>query len=182
MYLKKSFNQKRNKTQLSFVQGYRVDGKVKHKVIQNLGYLEDYLDKYKDPVAHFQQIAKEWNEKQQAPATIEVGLSEKLPDQCLNRKNLGYAIIKLVYAKLQIREFFQNKQRQIPVEYNLNSISPCWYSTGSCSPHQKRTLLTQKTAFLTVSTSRWMMSTGRLAIFADIHRNSKGICIPGSPV
>ncbi len=122
MYLKKSFNKNRNKTQLSFVQGYRIDGKVKHKVIQNLGYLEDYLDKYKDPVAHFQQIAKEWNERQEAPETIEVKLSEKLPDQCSNRKNLGYAIIKLVYAKLQIREFFQNKQRQLPVEYNLNSI------------------------------------------------------------
>jgi hypothetical protein len=54
--------------------------------------LEDYLDKYEDPVAHFQQIAKEWNEKQQTPETIAVGLSEKLPDQCLNRKNLGYAI------------------------------------------------------------------------------------------
>ena len=50
MYLKKSFNKKRNKTQLSFVQGYRKDGKVKHKVIKNLGYLEDYLDEYDDPV------------------------------------------------------------------------------------------------------------------------------------
>lgn len=122
MYLKKSFNKKRNKTQLSFVQGYRVDGKVKHKVIENLGYLEDYLDKYEDPVAYFQQIAKEWNERQAVPETIEVRLSEKLPDQCCSRKNLGYAIIKLVYAKLQIREFFQNKQRQLPVGYNLNSI------------------------------------------------------------
>ncbi len=122
MYLKKSFNKKRNKTQLSFVQGYRIDGKVKHKVIENLGYLEDYLDQYEDPIAHFQQIAKEWNNRQEAPGTLEVGLSEKLPDQCSNRKNLGYAIIKLVYAKLQIREFFQNKQRQLPVEYNLNSI------------------------------------------------------------
>lgn len=122
MYLKKSFNKKRNKTQLSFVQGYRIDGKVKHKVIENLGYLEDYLDRYEDPVAHFQQIAKEWNACQEAPETIEVKLSEKLPDQCSNRKNLGYAIIKLVYARLQIREFFQNKQRQLPVEYNLNSI------------------------------------------------------------
>ena len=46
----------------------------------------------------------------------------KLPDQCFNRKNLGYAIIKLIYSKLQIREFFQNKQRQLPVEYNLNSV------------------------------------------------------------
>ncbi len=122
MYLKKSFNKKRNKTQLSFVQGYRIDGKVKHKVIQNLGYLEDYLDKYEDPIAYFQQIAKEWNAKQNVPDTIEVKLSQKLPDQCTNRKNLGYAIIKIIYAKLQIREFLQNKQRQISVEYNLNSI------------------------------------------------------------
>lgn len=122
MYLKKSFNKKRNKTQLSFVQGYRINGKVKHKVIQNLGYLEDYLDKYEDPIAYFQQVAKEWNASQAAPETIEVRLSEKLPDQCSNRKNLGYAIIKIVYAKLRIREFFQNKQRQLPAEYNLNSI------------------------------------------------------------
>ena len=122
MYLKKSFNKKRNKTQLSFVQGYRIDGKVKHKVIQNLGYLEDYLDKYEDPIAYFQQIAKEWNAKQDVPDTIEVKLSQKLPDQCTNRKNLGYAIIKIIYAKLQIREFLQNKQRQISAKYNLNSI------------------------------------------------------------
>ncbi len=122
LYLKKSFNKKRNKTQLSFVQGYRIDGKVKHKVIQNLGYLEDYLDKYEDPIAYFQQIAKEWNAKQNVPDTIEVKLSQKLPDQCTNRKNLGYAIIKIIYAKLQIREFLQNKQRQISAKYNLNSI------------------------------------------------------------
>lgn len=151
-------------------------------MIQNLGYLEDYLDKYKDPVAHFQQIAKEWNEKQQAPETIAVGLSEKLPDQCLNRKNLGYAIIKLVYAKLQIREFFQNKQRQIPAEYNLNSIFSLLVFNRFLFPSSKRTLLRQKAAFLTVLTSRWMMSTGRLAIFADIHRISKDICMPESPV
>lgn len=122
MYLKKSFNKKRNKTQLSFVQGYRIDGKVKHKVIKNLGYLEDYLDQFEDPIAHFQQIAKEWNADQETLDTIEVSLSEKLPDQCFNRKNLGYAIIKLIYSKLQIREFFQNKQRQLPVKYNLNSV------------------------------------------------------------
>ena len=60
MCILKKVSIKKNKTQLSFVQGYRKDGKVKHKVIKNLGYLEDYLDEYDDPVAHFQQIAKEW--------------------------------------------------------------------------------------------------------------------------
>lgn len=99
-----------------------MDGKVKHKVIENLGYLEDYLDRYEDPVAHFQQVAKERNAGQEVPETIEVSLSDRLPDQCSSRKNLGYAIIKIIYAKLQIREFFQNRQRQLPVKYNLNSI------------------------------------------------------------
>ena len=147
MYLKKSFNKKRNKTQLSFVQGYRMDGKVKHKVIQNLGYLEDYLNEYEDPVAHFQQIAKEWNARQEVPETIEVRLSEKLLDQCDNRKNLGYAIIKLIYAKLLIREFFQNKQRQLPVEYNLNSIFSLLIFNRFLFPSSKKNAYETKNRF-----------------------------------
>ena len=147
MYLKKSFNKKRNKTQLSFVQGYRMDGKVKHKVIQNLGYLEDYLNEYEDPVAHFQQIAKEWNARQEVPETIEVRLSEKLLDSCDNRKNLGYAIIKLIYAKLQIREFFQNKQRQLPVEYNLNSIFSLLIFNRFLFPSSKKNAYETKNRF-----------------------------------
>lgn len=147
MYLKKSFNKKRNKTQLSFVQGYRINGKVKHKVIQNLGYLEDYLDKYEDPIAYFQQIAKEWNASRDMPGTIEVSLSEKLPDHCSNRKNLGYAIIKIIYAKLCIREFFHNKQRQLPVEYNLNSIFSLLIYNRFLFPSSKKNAFETKDRF-----------------------------------
>lgn len=147
MYLKKSFNKKRNKTQLSFVQGYRINGKVKHKVIQNLGYLEDYLDKYEDPIAYFQQIAKEWNASRDMPGTIEVSLSEKLPDHCNNRKNLGYAIIKIIYAKLCIREFFHNKQRQLPVEYNLNSIFSLLIYNRFLFPSSKKNAFETKDRF-----------------------------------
>lgn len=147
LYLKKSFNKQKNKTQLSFVQGYRIDGKVKHKVIENLGYLEDYLDKYEDPVAHFQQVAKEWNARQEAPASIEVQLSERLKAQCHNRKNLGYAIVKLVYAKLRIREFFQNKQRQIPAEYNLNSIFSLLVFNRFLFPSSKKNAYETKDTF-----------------------------------
>lgn len=147
MFLKKSFNKKKNKTQLSFVQGYRMDGKVKHKVIENLGYLEDYLDKFDDPVAHFQQIAKEWNARQDMPDTIEVKLSDKLPDQCSSRKNLGYAIIKIVCAKLKIREFFQNKQRQLPIAYNLNSIFSLLLFNRFLFPSSKKNAFDTKDRF-----------------------------------
>lgn len=41
MFLKKSHNKKTGRTQLSIVQGYRADGKVRHKTIQNLGFLDE---------------------------------------------------------------------------------------------------------------------------------------------
>lgn len=122
MYLKQSYHKSTGKTQLSFVQGYRQDGKVKHKVIENLGYLEDYIGIYDDPIAHFKKVAKQQNETNTAEKTIEVNLGAKLPPDSSLRKNLGYAVPKAIYAQLGIREFFQNKQRQLKIEYSLNNI------------------------------------------------------------
>ena len=47
MYLQQSTNSS-GKVYLSFVQGYRQNGKVKHKTIEKLGYLEDLEKKYDD--------------------------------------------------------------------------------------------------------------------------------------
>lgn len=121
MFLKKSYNKSTGKTQIAIVQGYRENGKAKHKVIQSLGYAEDYLDQYDDPIAHFTQVAAEMSEKD-TDEKIEILLSDKLPDDCNNRKNLGYAFVKAVYSKLHIRDFFQSKQPKLNIEYNLNSI------------------------------------------------------------
>lgn len=122
MFLKQSFNKKTGKTQLSFIQGYRQDGKVKHKVIENLGFLEDLESTYDDPVAHFKKIAEDKNRTSNEPKSLALDLSAKLPDMACNRFNLGYAIPKAVYAKLDIRDFFQSKQRSLNIDYNLNSI------------------------------------------------------------
>lgn len=62
MFLKQSYNKSTGKTQLSLVQGYRQDGKVKHKVIENLRFLEDLRLSYPDPVAHFKQITRQRTE------------------------------------------------------------------------------------------------------------------------
>jgi hypothetical protein len=122
MYLKKSYNKKTGKTQLSFVQGYRVNGVVKHKVIENLGFLEDWLDQYDDPVAHFQEVAKNKNSDETLKRSIELNLNQALSENCSNRKNLGYAAPKAVYEMLGLRNFLQYKQRFIPADFNLNSI------------------------------------------------------------
>ena len=98
MYLKKSMSN--GKPYLSFVQGYRQDGKVKQKTIEKLGYLEDLEKEYPDPIAHFRQVAKERSRSEASQKTLELNLLAKLPDKVALRKNLGYAVPKAVYSLL----------------------------------------------------------------------------------
>lgn len=122
MYLQQSKNQA-GRVYLSFVQGYRKDGKVKHKTIEKLGYLDDLKKIYDDPIAHFKQVAKDRNASENAvKKKIEINLSDKLLPETSCRKNLGYAIPKRVYGLLGIRDFFQYKQRFIKSDFSLNSI------------------------------------------------------------
>ena len=57
MFVKKSISNGR--TFLVFAQGYRKNGKVKHKTIEKIGYLDELEKIYDDPIAHFKQIAKQ---------------------------------------------------------------------------------------------------------------------------
>ena len=58
MFVKKC-TYKNGKTYLSIVNGYKENGKTKHEVIQKLGYLDDLKKEYDDPIAYFNQQAKE---------------------------------------------------------------------------------------------------------------------------
>jgi len=120
MYLRKSMSN--DKIYLSFVQGYRQDGKVKQKTIEKLGYLEDLEKLYQDPISHFKQVALERSKQDISQKTVALNLLSKLPNDTNLRKNLGYAIPKAIYSKLKIRDFFQGKQRFLNIDYNLNSI------------------------------------------------------------
>ena len=120
MYLK--VGKSNGKIHLSFVQGYREGGKVKQRTIETLGFLEDLQKLYDDPISHFRKLAKEHTENGSSKKSILVSLEEKLPEKADLRKNLGYSVIKSIYSELQIREFFQFRQRFINVDFNLNSI------------------------------------------------------------
>ena len=123
MFLKTSYNKETKKTQMTIVHGYRENGKVKNKVIQSLGYREDWLDQYDDPIAHFREVAKKMTAEQKSVINkLEINLQEKLEQNTTNRKNLGYAVPKAVYDKLGLYQFFQYKQRFVNTQYSLNSI------------------------------------------------------------
>ena len=136
MYLKKSISN--GKVYLSFVQGYRQNGKVKQKTVEKLGYLEDLEKEYSDPIAHFKQVAKERTKNEVPQKKLELDLLAKLPDQAALRKNLGYSVPKSLYSLLGLREYFQNKQRHLSVDYNLNSIFSLLIFNRFLFPSSKR--------------------------------------------
>ena len=108
---------------MSIVQGYRQNGKIKHKVLENLGFAEDYSDQYDDPIRHFKAVVEERNNAaKQVPSKLDIDLLKKLQPDSSERKNLGYAAIKAIYNELGLQRFFQYKQRFIKAEYNLNNI------------------------------------------------------------
>lgn len=145
MYLKKSMSN--GKPYLSFVQGYRQDGKVKQKTIEKLGYLEDLEKEYPDPIAHFRQVAKERSRSEASQKTLELNLLAKLPDKVALRKNLGYAVPKAVYSLLGLRDYFQNKQRHLKVDYNLNSIFSLLIFNRFLFPSSKKSAFETRNSF-----------------------------------
>ena len=128
VFLKKSVSNGR--VFLSFVQGYRIDGKVKHKTIEKIGYLDELQKKYDDPIAYFKSAANERNLSDPIENKIEVAVNQRLADNASTRKNLGYAIPKRIYSLLGINSFFQNKQKHLNIEYcygtSSSSINQCF--------------------------------------------------------
>ncbi|MDQ2088219.1 IS1634 family transposase [Herbivorax sp. ANBcel31] len=145
MFLKKSISN--GKIYLSFVQGYRENGKSKQKTIEKIGYLEDLKKIYDDPISHFKSIAKERNSDLEATRSIEILSNQRLADQCSLRKNLGYVIPKHIYALLDITAFFQNKQRQIKQKYNLNQIFSLLVFNRFLFPASKKKAYEEKDVF-----------------------------------
>ena len=87
MYLQQSKNQA-GRIYLSFVQGYRKDGKVKHKTVEKIGYLDDLEKIYDDPIAHFKKLALERNASgNDAGKRAEISLSDKLAPESSARKS-----------------------------------------------------------------------------------------------
>ena len=120
MFVKKSG--KGNKTFLSFVQGYRSGGVVKHKTIEGLGYLVDLQKIYDNPIDHFRDIAKTKNISNEIENIIKIKIDQRLDDNTAQRKNLGYAVAKRIYSTIGLHDFFNNKQRHLNIEYNLDKI------------------------------------------------------------
>ena len=127
MYLKKSTIKKTGRTYLSIVHNYwdSKNKKSKTKTIKSIGYVDELLKEFEDPIAHFEAVVAQMNEEHRADGsteTITIDKNEKLEKNNDSRKNFGYAPLSKIYHELEIDKFMLNRQRNLDVEYSLNNI------------------------------------------------------------
>jgi len=115
---------KNNVARLYFYESFYKDGKVKQRMLEPLGRLDDLQKTYDDPVAHFKKVAQERTEEKKesktTPIAIEIdSVLEKGED---NLKNVGYGVIKELYMELGLDKFWRWKARGRSFKYNAELI------------------------------------------------------------
>ena len=124
IFLKKSVY-KNGKTFLSIVEGHYdpITKNSKQTTIQKLGFVEDLKKKFDDPIDHYDKEAKRMNlaRKEESTFKTEFNLNEELTKND-DIKNLGYIFIKKIYEEIGLKDFFNSKQKQYNIKFNLNKI------------------------------------------------------------
>ena len=128
MYLKKALKPN-GRIYLTIVEKYRdpKDGKSKDRPVKVIGYADEYLDKYEDPVKHFKELAKKMTqeaseEKKKKLITKIIDLDEELSISDTEEKNLGYGFIKHIYKELEIDKFFKKKLEKEDTKLEVEKI------------------------------------------------------------
>jgi len=144
MFLRKNRNLRTGRTQLAIVHGYRdAQGKPRHKTVMNIGYLDVVAKEYEDPIAHFEEVARQMTEaylEKTRPVILEINMDENMAPGTKERKNFGYAAFSKIYHELELHHFLGNKQRTSKAEYDHNAIFKLLvYSRLLCPCSKKQT-------------------------------------------
>jgi len=145
VFLKQS--KSHGKIYLSFAQGYRDEsGKIKHKTIEKLGFLDELKKQYDDPILHFKEIAKQRNNEDVKELIIK-NINTKTISDNLCPKNLGYVILKKVYNELNINNILNTKQKSLDIKYSLDDIMKLLVFSRILYPTSKNETYNNKSMF-----------------------------------
>ncbi|MCK5591617.1 MAG: IS1634 family transposase, partial [Candidatus Pacebacteria bacterium] len=146
MYVQTAPKNKDGRILMYYAEGYRENGKVKHRTIARIGYIDEFSHLYEDPIAHFKQVAKQkTKEKQdrQKAVTIELMPEALLPfDEEAQQydcvQNIGYAAISSVFHSLGIHKFIDDRRKYLDLSYNLTAVLKLLVYERILDPGSKR--------------------------------------------
>jgi hypothetical protein len=117
---------KRNGRQyLSIIRSYRDENKKpRTKHVKSIGYLDDLMKEYEDPIAHFKDVAKKMKEEEKAGKNISISIdmNEELPEHAAGARNFGYVLLMKIYHMLGIDKFLKSRSQHENFAYNVNAI------------------------------------------------------------
>ncbi|MFA5468658.1 MAG: IS1634 family transposase [Sphaerochaetaceae bacterium] len=155
MFVKTLTEKKTGRTLIMIVEGYSEQGKVRHRMIERIGYVDEFTHLYADPVAHFKQIARQMTREQkerQKAVVVELMPEAILPFNkdtgrysCV--KNLGYAAISLIFHHLGIHQFFDDRRKYLDLSYNLTAVSKLLVYGRILTPESKRATWLSKESY-----------------------------------
>lgn len=151
MYLRKMKQKHTGRVYLSIVESYRdkETKKVKSRTIQSLGYLDELLSEYPDPITHFENVIVTMNNNKSNDIDILVKYksSEKLSIGTNNRKNFGYAAFSSIYHELEIDKFLINRQRSTKIKASTNNIMKLLVFSRLLEPGSKKQAFENRESF-----------------------------------
>lgn len=133
MYLNQLKESKTGRIFLTLQETYRVKGKNKTRMVERLGYLDEFSELYEDPIAHFKEVAKQ--RTVESKVKLSVSLEEhyvfdaeylkgdvssyRTGGQCFF---LGLLPLSKIFHELELDYFLNNRRRYTQATYNHNAI------------------------------------------------------------
>lgn len=136
MYVQPLREKKTGRTLLFYYTARRVKGSIVRTPVRRIGYVDEFLGEFADPLAHFREEAKRLtNEAKQRMVTVTFSMDEhfsfggefnKAEDTSVEKADLGYnygvlALLQL-YRELEIDYFLRIKTQYLKVDFNHNHI------------------------------------------------------------
>ena len=123
MFVKTLPEKKTGRSLMMIVEGYTENGKVRHRMIERIGYVDEFTHLYDDPLAHFRQVAKEMTleqKKRQKAVTVSLMPEALLPFDkdtggysCV--RNIGHAALSRVFHTLGIHQFIDDRRKYLEI-------------------------------------------------------------------
>lgn len=122
---------------------------ARERTIESIGYVSKLKETYDDPIAHFDQYAKELTKKakEEKNRSITIDNNEKLTVGTNDIRNVGYGIFKLLYKELELDRFWNWKLRKRKMKFSTDQIFRLLTLSRALNPGSKRYTLNSKDFF-----------------------------------
>ena len=122
---------------------------ARERTYEGIGLVSELKDAYNDPIAHFDQYAKELTKKVKKERThsITIDNSEKLEVGTNDIRNVGYGIFKLLYKELELDRFWNWKLRKRKLKFSTDQIFRLLTISRALNPGSKRYTLNSREFF-----------------------------------